>query len=168
MGKGTSPEDGEALLAAVTEDLLERGPESCPLTLLSTHFHGVVGLLGERPLLNHFSMKTRKERDGSLTYLFKLEEGAPDSSSEALAVASRVGLSAPLLRGQRSLQLVGLRGFVQKECLSTTFMDSWRGFSILTPTAEKMWSCYWKQLVNYIILEIRPLVIAVLSRFHVA
>merc|ERR1711973_280596 len=59
FGKGTSPEDGEALLAAVTEDLLERGPESCPLTLLSTHFHGVVGLLGERPLLNHFSMKTR-------------------------------------------------------------------------------------------------------------
>ena len=27
----------------------------------------------------------------------KLEEGAPDSSSEALAVASKVGLSAPLL-----------------------------------------------------------------------
>ena len=55
-----------------------------------------------------------------------------------------------------------------KECLSTTFMDSWRGFSILTPTAEKMWSCYWKQLVNYIILETHSLVIAVFSRFHVA
>jgi len=107
FGKGTSPEDGEALLAAVTEDLLERGPESCPLTLLSTHFHGVVGLLGERPLLNHFSMKTRKERDGSLTYLFKLEEGAPDSSSEALAVASKVGLSAPLL--ERAAELAAGR-----------------------------------------------------------
>ena len=107
FGKGTSPEDGEALLAAVTEDLLERGPESCPLTLLSTHFHGVVGLLGERPLLNHFSMKTRKERNGSLTYLFKLEEGAPDSSSEALAVASRVGLSAPLL--ERAAELAAGR-----------------------------------------------------------
>ena len=107
FGKGTSPEDGEALLAAVAEDLLERGPESCPLTLLSTHFHGVVGLLGERPLLNHFSMKTRKERNGSLTYLFKLEEGAPDSSSEALAVASRVGLSAPLL--ERAAELAAGR-----------------------------------------------------------
>ena len=77
----------------------------------------------------------------------------------AIRVLARRGLSkksaSPRLcwRGQRSLQLVGLKGFVQKECLSTTFMDSWRGFSILTLTAEKMWSCYWKQLVNYIILE---------------
>ena len=97
FGKGTSPEDGEALLAAVAEDLLERGDRGCPLTLLSTHFHGVVGLLGERELLSHFSMKTSKDNEGRLTYLYKLQEGTPDCSSEALAVAARVGLPQDVL-----------------------------------------------------------------------
>ena len=103
FGKGTSPEDGEALLAAVAEDLLERGHEGCPLTLLSTHFHGVVGLLGERDLLSHFSMKTSKDKEGKLTYLYKLQEGTPDCSSEALAVAERVGLPKDVLEGAEEL-----------------------------------------------------------------
>ena len=103
FGKGTSPEDGEALLAAVAEDLLERGQEGCPLTLLSTHFHGVVGLLGERDLLSHFSMKTSKDKEGKLTYLYKLQEGTPDCSSEALAVAERVGLPQDVLERAEEL-----------------------------------------------------------------
>ena len=103
FGKGTSPEDGEALLAAVAEDLLERGHEGCPLTLLSTHFHGVVGLLGERDLLSHFSMKTSKDKEGKLTYLYKLEEGTPGCSSEALAVAERVGLPKEVLERAEEL-----------------------------------------------------------------
>ena len=104
FGKGTSPEDGEALLAAVAEDLLERGPQGCPLTLFSTHFHGVVGLLGERDLLSHFSMKTCKDKEGRLTYLYKLQEGSPDCSSEALVVAARVGLPQEVL--ERAEELV--------------------------------------------------------------
>ena len=104
FGKGTSPEDGEALLAAVAEDLLERGLEGgCPATLLSTHFHGVVGLLGERDLLSHFSMKTSKDKEGRLTYLYKLQEGIPDCSSEALAVAARVGLPQDVLERAEEL-----------------------------------------------------------------
>jgi len=103
FGKGTSPEDGEALLAAVAEDLLERGNEGCPLTLLSTHFHGVVGLLGERELLGHFSMKTSKDKEGRLTYLYKLQEGTPDCSSEALAVAARVDLPQDVLERAEEL-----------------------------------------------------------------
>ena len=103
FGKGTSPEDGEALLAAVAEDLLERGHEGCPLTLLSTHFHGVVGLLGERDLLSHFSMKTSKDKEGKLTYLYKLQEGNPGCSSEALAVAERVGLPKEVLERAEEL-----------------------------------------------------------------
>lgn len=104
FGKGTSPEDGEALLAAVAEDLLERGNEDCPLTLLSTHFHGVVGLLGERELLSHFSMKTSKDKEGRVTYLYKLQEGTPaDCTSEALAVAERVGLPQDVLERAEEL-----------------------------------------------------------------
>ena len=103
FGKGTSPEDGEALLAAMAEYLLERGRGGCPLTLLSTHFHGVVGLLGERELLGHFSMKTSKDKEGRLTYLYKLQEGIPDCSSEALAVATRVGLPQDVLERAQEL-----------------------------------------------------------------
>lgn len=110
FGKGTSPEDGEALLAAVAEDLLRRGREGCPSTILSTHFHGVVDLLGERDLLSHFSMKTCKDKEGRLTYLYKLQLGTPGCSSEALAVAAKVGLPQNVLERAQELSGVEANG----------------------------------------------------------
>ncbi|WAQ83662.1 hypothetical protein PtA15_4A110 [Puccinia triticina] len=40
FGKGTDPTDGQALFCGVIEHLISRG-SSCPIALVSTHFHGV-------------------------------------------------------------------------------------------------------------------------------
>ena len=48
-------------------------------------------------------MKTSKDKEGKLTYLYKLEEGNPGCSSEALAVAERVGLPKEVLERAEEL-----------------------------------------------------------------
>ena len=95
FGKGTAPEDGEALLAALAAELLARGA-ACPATLLSSHFHGCARLLGPHPLLAHYRLATDAAPGGGITYLYRLQEGQ-GGSSEALTVAGKAGLPAEVL-----------------------------------------------------------------------
>ena len=98
FGKGTAPEDGEALLAAVAMELVSRGAGQCPATLLSTHFHGVAALLGPQPLLASYSFLTERAAGGDLTYLYRLQRAGAGHSSEALSVAARAGVEEAVLR----------------------------------------------------------------------
>ncbi|WAR62693.1 hypothetical protein PtB15_15B280 [Puccinia triticina] len=97
FGKGTDPTDGQALFCGVIEHLISRG-SSCPIALVSTHFHGVFtnGFLSlDLPIdYAHMSIVLENEEsegDDSPTYLYKL---APDlvSTSHAMGCAAQAGL----------------------------------------------------------------------------
>ncbi|PLW12139.1 hypothetical protein PCASD_17942, partial [Puccinia coronata f. sp. avenae] len=98
FGKGTDPTDGEALFCGVIQHLISRG-SSCPITLVSTHFHEVFtkGFLSlDLPIdYTHMSIFLNNggesEDDVSPTYLYKL---APDlvSSSHAMGCAAQAGV----------------------------------------------------------------------------
>lgn len=51
FGKGTSEVDGLSLLTAFLTHLIVRGATNCPHVVLSTHFHRLVDLIGNKPLL---------------------------------------------------------------------------------------------------------------------
>ncbi|KAA1086786.1 MutS protein msh5 [Puccinia graminis f. sp. tritici] len=98
FGKGTDPTDGQALFCGVIEHLISRG-SSCPITLVSTHFHGVFtnGFLSlDLPIdYTHMCIVLKDgggpEEENSPTYLYKL---APDlvSSSHAMGCAAQAGV----------------------------------------------------------------------------
>lgn len=50
FGKGTADVDGLALLAACIQHFLDRGAE-CPHILVSTHFHTLLSLIPQSPLM---------------------------------------------------------------------------------------------------------------------
>lgn len=86
FGKGTNPDDGAGLLAAVLDHFLSLGAQA-PKLLVATHFHelfegrylsGHAGLL-----LGHMDVRTDWEADrveDQITYLFKLTQGHSSSS----------------------------------------------------------------------------------------
>ncbi|PLW41595.1 hypothetical protein PCANC_17436 [Puccinia coronata f. sp. avenae] len=98
FGKGTDPTDGEVLFCGVIQHLISRG-SSCPITLVSTHFHEVFtkGFLSlDLPIdYTHMSIFLNNggesEDDVLPTYLYKL---APDlvSSSHAMGCAAQAGV----------------------------------------------------------------------------
>lgn len=58
FGKGTSEVDGLSLLAACLSHLIKRGPSNCPHVVLSTHFHRLVDLMEDNPLIKTYVITT--------------------------------------------------------------------------------------------------------------
>ena len=68
FGKGTTARDGVCLLAACLQNLLNRGPASCPLLLVCTHFFELFHqrLLTQSPLLAYKTMQVMEPASLSL------------------------------------------------------------------------------------------------------
>ncbi|PNY29296.1 MutS protein [Tolypocladium capitatum] len=86
FGKGTGPDDGAGLLAAVLDHFLSLGAQA-PRLLVATHFHELfeAGYLGGHVglLLGHMDVRMDWEADrveDQITYLFKLAQGHSSSS----------------------------------------------------------------------------------------
>lgn len=86
FGKGTNPDDGAGLLAAVLDHFLSLGPHA-PRLLVATHFHelfeGGYQRGHEGLVLSHMDVKTDWKADrieDQVTYLFKLAQGHSSSS----------------------------------------------------------------------------------------
>ncbi|KAE8753179.1 hypothetical protein FOCC_FOCC000102 [Frankliniella occidentalis] len=90
FGKGTSEVDGLSLLTAFLTHLIKRGPNNCPHVILSTHFHRLVDLLGDNPLVKSYVLE-HIVTDGELVYLFQLKAGQI-MSSLAIEVAKANGI----------------------------------------------------------------------------
>lgn len=97
LGSGTDPDEGAALAIALVEELLEK--ES--LAVLTTHLSQLAAMALERPGASCAAMEFDSET-GRPTY--RLRPGAP-GSSEALALARRLGLPSSLL--ERAEELLG-------------------------------------------------------------
>lgn len=86
FGKGTNPDDGAGLFAAMLHHFLSLGSQA-PRLLVATHFHEVFGghYLNKHAnlVLNHMDVRTDWEAlrtEDQVTYLFKLVEGLSSSS----------------------------------------------------------------------------------------
>ncbi|CAM3519592.1 DNA mismatch repair protein MutS [Marinicrinis lubricantis] len=98
LGRGTSTSEGMAIAQAVIEFLHD---EIGCLTLVSTHYHELAHLEGQLPLLRNFCMAV-KEKDGEVTFLRKLIEGAADSSY-GIYCAKIAGLPGNIIRRANQL-----------------------------------------------------------------
>jgi DNA mismatch repair protein MutS2 len=97
LGSGTDPDEGAALAIALVEELLAKDS----LAVLTTHLSKLAAMALERPGASCAAMEFDSET-GRPTY--RLRPGAP-GSSEALALARRLGLPASLL--ERAEELLG-------------------------------------------------------------
>jgi DNA mismatch repair protein MutS2 len=97
LGSGTDPDEGAALAVALVEGLLEKGS----LAVLTTHLSQLAAMALERPGAACAAMEF-DSKTGRPTY--RLRPGAP-GSSEALALARRLGLPSSLL--ERAEELLG-------------------------------------------------------------
>ena len=86
FGKGTNPDDGAGLLAAVLDHFVSLGAQA-PRLLVATHFHELFegGYLSGHTglLLGHMDVRTDWEAvqvEDQITYLFKLIDGHSSSS----------------------------------------------------------------------------------------
>jgi len=95
LGSGTDPDEGAALAVALVEELLQK--ES--LAVLTTHLSQLAAMALERPGASCAAMEFDSET-GRPTY--RLHPGAP-GSSEALALARRLGLPSSLLERAEAL-----------------------------------------------------------------
>ncbi|XP_078658061.1 mutS protein homolog 5-like isoform X1 [Branchiostoma floridae x Branchiostoma belcheri] len=106
FGKGTATVDGISLMTASLCHLLSRGA-GCPLTIVSTHFHGLVkqNLLPSSQYLTYQMMETLQDGE-QLVFLYQLVEGVADSSY-ACTIAAQVGLPSELIsRGAEVSELI--------------------------------------------------------------
>ncbi|QZX98259.1 DNA mismatch repair protein MutS [Halobaculum rubrum] len=87
VGRGTSTTDGRAIARAAVEFLHD---ETGATTLFATHYHGLTDLADEydRVVNRHFAAT---ERDGDITFLHRVREGAA-SSSYGVEVAALAGV----------------------------------------------------------------------------
>ncbi len=87
VGRGTATTDGRAIARAAVEFLHE---EAGATTLFATHYHGLTDLADEyeRVVNRHFAAT---ERDGDVTFLHRIREGAA-SSSYGVEVADLAGV----------------------------------------------------------------------------
>ncbi|XP_066299080.1 mutS protein homolog 5-like [Branchiostoma lanceolatum] len=106
FGKGTATVDGISLMTASLGHLLSRGA-ACPLTIVSTHFHGLVkqNLLPPSHHLTYQMMETIQDGE-QLVFLYQLVEGVAESSY-ACTIAAQVGLPSELIsRGAEVSELI--------------------------------------------------------------
>ncbi|EDQ88158.1 uncharacterized protein MONBRDRAFT_26766 [Monosiga brevicollis MX1] len=102
FGKGTNPDDGAALAAAVLRAFVMRGPES-PMVLFTTHYLDIVKrrLLPDSPLVALKCMRYILPRDAQheddIIPLFQVAEGVADSSN-ACAMVLAAGIDEPIVQ----------------------------------------------------------------------
>ncbi len=106
---GTDPDQGAALAQAVLEEVAARGV-TC---LVTTHYERLKALGASDARFANASVGFDLER---LEPTFKLHLGAPGSSG-ALAVAKRMGISAPVV--ERARELLGAAGTRVEELLAS-------------------------------------------------
>ncbi|CAH2011861.1 unnamed protein product [Acanthoscelides obtectus] len=93
FGRGTSEEDGLALLGALLRSFLARG-NNCPHILVSTHMQQIFEHIPQSSLVLYQKMEYKKNQDG-FYFLYKLTEGV--SSSFALEIAETSGIDKEVL-----------------------------------------------------------------------
>jgi DNA mismatch repair protein MutS len=105
VGRGTATYDGMALAEAIVEHLLTQ--TRCR-GIFATHYHHLVGLIGELPGLACVQMGVRRHGDG-LIFLHTLQPGVAEGSF-GIAVARMAGIPAPILaRASERLTLLESR-----------------------------------------------------------
>ncbi|MBK7858319.1 MAG: DNA mismatch repair protein MutS [Archangiaceae bacterium] len=98
IGRGTSTFDGLSIAWAVAEHLHDVVGAR---TMFATHYHELTDLARERPKVKNACIAV-KERDGRVTFLRKLVEGAA-SKSYGIEVARLAGLPREVLERAREL-----------------------------------------------------------------
>ncbi|XP_065207339.1 mutS protein homolog 5-like [Planococcus citri] len=104
FGKGTADVDGLSLLSASIQHFLDRG-EYCPHILVSTHFHTLLNLIPQSPLIKLQTLEFLME-DGEITYLYKVKDGSV-TQSFALCAAFNMGFAKDLIyRAKQILEVM--------------------------------------------------------------
>lgn len=105
FGKGTSPEDGIALLAALVKYLMELPEEERPWVLIITHFREVYQLLAEHEEhINWLWMQVTVGED-QVTYQYRATLGKSESSL-ALQCAKKAGIPQSILKRAKELESI--------------------------------------------------------------
>lgn len=112
FGKGTQPQDGVGLLAAVMRNLLSRN-EDTPRTVIATHlsedlksYYREPGSVVDVARLNVRFDPKRYASDTRMVYLYTLERGEEGTSSFGLGCASLNGVDGSVVR--RATAIMGL------------------------------------------------------------
>ena len=108
IGRGTATFDGLSIAWAVAEHLAERGA-LCPRTLFATHYHELVDLAVDRPVVSNLHVTAREWKDDIL-FLRRVEAGGSDRSF-GIQVAKLSGLPSPVVKRAREI----LRNLEQTE-----------------------------------------------------
>ena len=105
VGRGTATTDGRAIARAAVEFLHD---EAGATTLFATHYHGLTDLADDRDRVvnRHFAAT---ERDGEVTFLHRIREGAA-SSSYGVEVADLAGVPESVLARAHDLVAAGRDG----------------------------------------------------------
>nr|CAH7759268.1 unnamed protein product [Callosobruchus chinensis] len=93
FGRGTSEQDGIALLESLLKSFLARGSD-CPHVLVSTHMQQIIDHIPQSPLVAYQKMEYNKNQDG-FYFLYKLTEGI--ASSFAFDIAETLGIGKEVL-----------------------------------------------------------------------
>lgn len=105
FGKGTTPEDGIALLAGLVKFLTEMPEEERPWVIIITHFREIYQLLEEyEEDINWLWMQVTLSED-QVTYQYRAMQGK-STSSLALQCAKKAGIPNSILKRAKELEQV--------------------------------------------------------------
>jgi len=109
FGKGTAEVDGQSLLAATCQHLLEL--QSKPFAIVATHFASVRALMRGRADVSLATFEHTTDAKGQLVFLYRLiaDEANVSGTSQALNVARTEGLEDHIIRRSAEIlsKLVG-------------------------------------------------------------
>ncbi len=107
IGRGTATFDGLSIAWAVAE-YLHDSPHHAAKTLFATHYHELTELAERLPGAQNYQIRVA-EREGEITFLYRLERGRA-SKSYGIEVARLAGLPPPVLARAREV-LARLEGY---------------------------------------------------------
>ncbi|EFA10321.2 mutS protein homolog 5 isoform X2 [Tribolium castaneum] len=99
FGRGTTVEDGLALLVGFLADFHKQG-NNCPHILVSTHHQSISDFLPEDGVVEYLKM-AHSEENGTLLFLYKVAKGV--SRSFAIKIAAEVGVDASIIKRANEL-----------------------------------------------------------------
>lgn len=100
IGRGTSTFDGLSIAWAVAE-YLHDSPGHAAKTLFATHYHELTELAERLPGAQNYRIRVA-EREGEVTFLYKMERGRA-SKSYGIEVARLAGLPPPVIERAREV-----------------------------------------------------------------